>query len=182
MADVIPGWTVRVLEGGLPTAPEHLEPGRTHPVAVWRGRRAGAVLFVRRLRNGRYDSECAITERDEDGRWVEPWAWGGGGWVNPAPRLRPGDGWDGEPVLWMGESTTALENEDGSWTEVVVAEGIAARRVAALRVEAAGGVEVFPVDGDSGAFLVGVEVRGTVRVVPLDARGDALGEPHEISS
>jgi hypothetical protein len=67
MALDIGEWTVRVLEGGLPPLPERLEPGDAVPVAVWRGERYGAVLFVRLWRNGAVHSEWAITERASPG-------------------------------------------------------------------------------------------------------------------
>src|SRR4051794_12188158 len=52
--------TVKVVTEGLPALPDRFEPSQTLPVALWRGERNGAVLFVRLWRNGNYDSDCAI--------------------------------------------------------------------------------------------------------------------------
>ncbi|HSH58786.1 MAG TPA: hypothetical protein VK988_03925 [Acidimicrobiales bacterium] len=102
-------WTVQVLENGLPRLPDHLEPGETVPVAFWRGQRFGAVLHMRLWRNGRWDSDCAVTERDAEGGWEHPSSWAGGGWVNPFER--PDDGWDGEPVLWIGRRLLGFDDD-----------------------------------------------------------------------
>jgi hypothetical protein len=61
------------------------------------------VLFLRRWRNGDIDSDCAISERDADGSWIEPSSSGGGGWIEYS-LARPDAGWDGDPVLWIGSS------------------------------------------------------------------------------
>src|SRR5262249_4344250 len=95
--------TVNVLTDGLPALPDRFEPSQTLPLALWRGERSGAVLFVRLWRNGNYDSDCAITERAADGSWDEPSAWGGSGWIDD-PLHRPDEGWDGDPVVWLGRS------------------------------------------------------------------------------
>jgi hypothetical protein len=50
--------TVKVLTEGLPALPDRFEPSQTLPVALWRGERNGAVLFLRLWRNGNYDSDC----------------------------------------------------------------------------------------------------------------------------
>jgi hypothetical protein len=106
-------WTVRVLEGGLPTLPERLEPGQTVAVARWRGEHYGAVLFVRLWKNRVVDSDCAITERAADGSWEEPSSWGGTGWIDD-PLVRSQTGWDGDPVVWLGTRGMGFEAEDES--------------------------------------------------------------------
>ena len=97
----IDAWTVRVLEQGLPPLPARLEPSQTVPIALWRGERYGAVLFVRLWRNGNVDSDCAITERAADGSWEEDVFAGGSGWIQD-PLVRSENGWDGDPVIWLG--------------------------------------------------------------------------------
>jgi hypothetical protein len=107
-------WTVRVLEDGLPPLPDRLELGQTVPVAFWRGEKYGAVLFVRLWKNGQPDSDCAITERREDGSWDEPSSWGGSAWIDD-PLSRPADGWDGDPVVWLGSSGRGEVADEDDW-------------------------------------------------------------------
>ncbi len=158
-------WTVRVLEEGLPPLPARLEPSQTVPVAVWRGERHGAVLFVRLWRNAQFDSDCVITDRQADGRWEGPMSWGGGPWLEE-PLVRTEAGWDGWPVVWLG--TTGVD-------DVLAARGAASARVAAIRVEQAGRVSTLPVDSPCGAVVVGVETgNGLATLEPVDADGKVL--------
>jgi hypothetical protein len=46
------------------------------------------VLFPRLWRNGQFDSEVAITARNEDGSWDEPSMSAGGPWIDD-PLIRP---------------------------------------------------------------------------------------------
>ena len=139
-------WTVRVLEEGLPALPRRMDASQTVPVAVWRGDRHGAVLFVRLWRNGRFDSDCAISERGADGSWEQPMVWGGGPWLDE-PLVRSQSGWEGWPAVWLG--TTGAD-------DVLAVRGAASARVAAIRVEQAGRVSLLPVDSPCGAVVVGV--------------------------
>jgi hypothetical protein len=140
-------WTVRVLEQGLPDLPDRLEPSQTVPLALWRGEQHGAVLFVRLWRNGQFDCDLAITERAVDGSWAEPLGWGGGAWIDD-PFVRPDEGWDGDPVLWLGIGATH---------DCLAVRGAAAATVAAIEVEHEGERWQVPVDSPTGAFVVGVE-------------------------
>ncbi len=117
-------WTVRVLNGGLPPVPAGLEPGQTVPVALWRGERYGAVLFLRLWKDGNVDSDCAIAARAEDGSWNEPSAWGGSGWIDD-PLVRSRGGRDGDPVAWLGSSGIgeATEDDDSGDLEALGAPG-----------------------------------------------------------
>jgi hypothetical protein len=113
MAFDIAEWTVRVLDDGLPPLPAQLKPGQTVAVARWRGQRHGAVVFVRLWKNGNVDNDCAIAERAPDGSWEEPSAWGGTGWIDD-PLVRSQNGWDGDPVAWLGLSGIGFEVVDES--------------------------------------------------------------------
>jgi hypothetical protein len=140
-------WTVRVLEHGLPPAPQRLKPSETIALARWRGTRHGAVLFIRLWRNGQFDSEVAITERNPDGSWAEPSMSAGGPWIDE-PLVRPSAGWDGDPVLWLGMTGSG---------ECIAVRGAAAKTIAAIGVEHAGRHSQFEIESPSGAFVVGVE-------------------------
>jgi hypothetical protein len=161
--------TVRVLERGLPVLPERLEPSGTVPVALWRGARHGAVLFVRLWRNGNIDSDCAIAGRGDDGRWMEPTFMAGGAWIDD-PLVRPALGWDGASVLWLG---------DVGMGDVRAVQGAASEQVAGIEVEQAGRTWTVPVGSPCGAFVVGVELPGpaSVRAVGADGRVLRGSEP-----
>ena len=89
-----------------------LDPGRTIAIALWRGERHGAVVFIRLWRDGTtIDYDCAIAERAADGSWDEPSAWSGGPWM-PDPLVRPDDGWDGDDVVWLGLQAELRPLED----------------------------------------------------------------------
>jgi hypothetical protein len=153
------GWdfaeaTVRVLTGGLPAPPPVPVPGVTFPVAVHRGERLGAVLFLRMWRNGRWDSDMAITERDGEG-WVAPWSCGGGGWGDPYQR--PEDGWDGEPLLIHGSASYESERDDGSVTRASAIAGVAAPKVARILCTNEATTFTYEVDSPLGAFVIVVE-------------------------
>jgi hypothetical protein len=193
-------WTVRVLEGGLPPLPDRLEPGgQTVPLALWRGERYGAVVFVRLWKNGQPDYDCAITERAGDGSWQEPGGWGGSAWIED-PLVRPGEGWDGDPVAWLGTSAMSLDADD-EWDEATslgesaAAEsdavfdrvdelmvqsdvraivGAASQKVAAIEVERAGRSWTVPVESSCGAFIVGIEGPGVATLRPLGHDGRPL--------
>jgi hypothetical protein len=110
-------WTPRILEGGLRPLPERLEPSRTFAIALWRGPHYGAVVFIRLWRDGEtIDYDCAIAERLGDGSWNEPDSWSGAPWM-PDPLTRPADGWDGDQVVWLGQTAklAPLEDDD-DWT------------------------------------------------------------------
>jgi hypothetical protein len=158
------GWTVRVLEEGLPPLPDRLEPSQTVPVAVWRGERYGAVLFVRRWTNGNVDSDCAITERGGTGSWAYPQGWGGGGWIDDPP-VRSEAGWDGKPVVWLRVTESY---------GVRVVAGAASTNVAGIEVEQAEGLWSVPIDSPCGAFVVGIESGGPGTLRALDEGGSVL--------
>jgi hypothetical protein len=167
--------TVKVLTEGLPALPDRFEPSQTLPLALWRGERNGAVLFVRLWRNGNYDSDCAITERRPDGSWEEPSGWGGSGWIDD-PLHRPEEGWEGDPVAWLGRMSVESEGR-----VVRVAEGAASKRVAGIEVEHAGRKWLYPIESPCGAFVVGVESPEPATLQALDYRRqplcDADGKP-----
>jgi hypothetical protein len=102
---------VRVLDGGLPVLPERLETGVPVPVALWRGRSFGGVLFLRLWTNGNVDAESVLVERDADGRWEDVLGSGGGGWIQD-PLVRSETGWEGDPVLWIGSQGVGLEPDE----------------------------------------------------------------------
>jgi hypothetical protein len=104
-------WTAQVLNTELPALPARLEPGQAVPVAIWRGKHYGAVLFLRLWKNGNVDSDCAIAERAADESWDEPWSSGGGGWIQD-PLVRSETGWDGDPVVWLGRSGLGFGADD----------------------------------------------------------------------
>jgi hypothetical protein len=171
MAMDIGEWTVRVLDHGLPALPARLERGETVPAAVWQGKRAGGVVFVRLWKNGQPDSEVAIARRAADGSWEVP-SWGGGPWIDD-PMIRPEDGWDGSPVLWLQHAGQFVQGD----TDGVRAQaGAAARRVAAIQVEQAGRTWSVPVDSPCGAFIVVMESLAPARLCAVDERGEAVLE------
>ena len=163
--------TVRVLTEGLPTPPAEPIPGHTFPAALHRGKRYGAVLFLRLWRNGQWDSDTAITQRDAEG-WVEPSGCGGGGWIDPYER--PHGGWDDDLVVVLGHSVESTEEEDGSWSEVVAVEGMVAPGVAQLDCIGEATRLTYGVESPLGAFVIVVEGRQVPRLVPFDQDGRRL--------
>jgi hypothetical protein len=157
-------WTVQVLEEGLPPLPSQLEKGQTVPIALWRGERYGAVVFVRLWRNGQVDHDCAITSKAGDGSWEEPSSYGGSAWIDD-PLRRPESGWDGEPVEWIG--TTGIQ-------EVRAVKGAASLEVAAIGVEQGGRNWQVPIDSPCGAFVIGIEDPAPVILRALGADGQPL--------
>ena len=166
MALEIGEWTSRVLAEGMPPLPEWLEPSAAIPIALWRGKRHGAVLFVRLWRNGTVDNECAISERAPDGSWARPGSWGGCGWIDD-PLVRSATGWDGDPVAWLGCSS------QGGVRAVL---GAASRQVAAIAVEQDGHNWTVPIESACGAFIVGLEEPAVVRLSVLDRHGRRLAD------
>jgi hypothetical protein len=160
--------TVRVLEEGLAPLPAHLEPSQTVAVALWRGERYGAVLFVRLWRNGDFDCDCAIAWRAADGSWEEPGSWGGSGWIDD-PLVRSETGWDGDPVLWLG-----LQSLERGADEVRACLGAASTEAAAIEVQHAGRAWTVPIDSPCGAFIVGLEAPGPATMRALDRNGRPL--------
>jgi hypothetical protein len=157
-------WTPRVLAQGLPALPERLERGQTVPVALWRGERHGAVLFVRRWRNDNIDCDCAVARRAPDGSWDEPMGWGGGGWIDD-PLVRAEDGWRHDLILWLGTYGTA---------DVRVVRGAASAVVASIEVEQDGRKWQVPVESPCGAFLVGLEHSERAVLQPIGSDGASL--------
>jgi hypothetical protein len=182
--------TVRVLEEGLPTLPTRLEASQTVPVALWRGERYGAVLFVRLWRNGNVDSDCAITERAANGSWEQPSGWGGSGWIDD-PLVRSETGWGGDPVAWIGSTGIGSRAEDENFAvahtglDVRALRGAASSRVAAIEVEQRGRTWTVPIESPCGAFIVGLESPGpaTLRVLDRDGQplADATGETERVA-
>jgi hypothetical protein len=104
-------FAVTVLSTGLPLLPGGLETGVPVPIAVWRGDRFGAVLFVRLWTSGNVDGECTLVERAADGGWGEVIGSGGGGWIDD-PLVRNETGWRGDPVLWLGSFGIGLRPDE----------------------------------------------------------------------
>jgi hypothetical protein len=102
---------VTALEASLPPLPTGLETGVPVPIAMWRGARFGAVLFVRLWTNGNVDGECTLVEREADGTWGTALGSGGGGWIDE-PLVRNETGWHGDPVLWIGSSGIGLRPDE----------------------------------------------------------------------
>lgn len=147
----------RILKEGFEGPPPSLEPGQTAAFARWSRGRHGAVFFIRRWRNGEFDRDLAITCQDPDGNWLEPASYGGGGWRDPYDR--PPAGWDGEPILWMGESSsTVCADDDDEGTVVRVFEGLASPQVSKLEVLDHRGqlFDVVQIRRDTGMAIVGV--------------------------
>lgn len=170
----VENWTVRVLTDGLPPLPDRLERGQTVPAAVWRGKHAGAVHFLRLWKNGQPDCDTAISERRSDGSWEEPHFCGGNAWVDD-PLTRPDEGWGGYPVVWPGQCGAG---------EVRVIRGAASKLVAGLEVEYQGRTSIVPINSPCGAFIVGFESPGVARVTAVDADGRPVinrdGAPEEL--
>lgn len=170
------GWdfaaeTVRVLTEGLPDPPAVPTPGVTFAAAVHHGDHFGAVLWLRLWHNGEWDSDTAITERDDES-WTWPSACGGGGWIDPYERP---DGWDGEAILVMGVNQQAAEAEDGSLRHATAVEGMAARRVKSILCTTATEKFTYSVDSPLGAFVVVVEGAERPTLTPLDSAQRPLG-------
>jgi hypothetical protein len=159
-------WTPQVLTKGLPPLPERLEPCQRVPVALWRGERHGAVLFVRLRSDGDTEFDCAIAERTQDGSWKEANSWGGGA---PAdiPLVRNKKGWAGEQVLWKG----MLSDED-----VRAVSGVAAVAIAAIEVEQGDRGWTFPIDSPCGAFVVVLETLGPATLRAVGSNGEVIGQ------
>jgi hypothetical protein len=167
------GWdfaseTARVLTEGLPDPPRPPAAGVTFAAALYRGERFGAVLWLRLWRNGGWDSDTAVTERDGAG-WAFPSACGGGGWVDPHDR--PEDGWDGQPLVVLGQGQQTTELEDGTCEHVTSVEGMTSTRVASLLCSTPGGSFVHPVDSPLGAFEIVVVGEDPPTLVALDTEG-----------
>src|SRR6266516_3709637 len=167
------GWdfseaTVRVLTDGLPTPPSSPEPGVTFPVALHRGERLGAVLFLRLWRNGEWDSDSAIAERENDG-WIEPSSCSGGGW--PSPYDRPFEGWEGSALLVNWQSCQETHCEDGSIRSTAAIEGMAAGSVASIRCSTSTATFDYELDSPLGAFIIVVEDARAPMLTPLDSHG-----------
>jgi hypothetical protein len=161
--------TVRVLEHGFDGPPASLGPSQTAPFAVWVREPYGAVFFIRRWRDGTFDTDCAITERAPDGSWEYPQGHGGGGWCDPFDR--PPDGWDGDPLVWGGEVGRGVG--DDPWVSVNVAQAMASPVVKVLEVLDFNGavVDVVRVRDDTGVVIVGLVGEGTHTVVARGADG-----------
>ena len=164
---------VAVLENGLGPVPDDLPwDGSTVPVACATWEPFGAVLFVRRWRNGQWDSDTAITDRAPDGRWNLPNGCGGSAWLDTG-LTRPAAG---EPLVWLGSSASGLPAPDGTYPEVVAHRGVASRAVETLRVEQAGVTRIEPVESSAGAVLVLGDADLPIEVVALDAGGHPLDQ------
>ena len=124
---------------------------------------------MRLWKDGQPDSEVAIARRAADGSWEAP-SWGGGPWIDD-PMVRPEDGWDGSPVVWLQHAGQFVHGErDG----VRAQAGAAAWRVAAIQVEQAGRTWSVPVDSPCGAFIVVMESLEPARLCAVDERGEVL--------
>jgi hypothetical protein len=162
---------LEVLERGLPEVPSDLAPdGSTVPVARATWGEFGAVLFVRRWRNGQWDCDTAVTRRDRNGRWLEPSGYGGGPWIETGLR-RPGRGWDGYPIVWMGSAGRDLERDDGEYDFIVGYRAAAATTVAAVQVEQAEVSYTTQVASSAGAVIVLAYGDGPAKLSALDASG-----------
>lgn len=148
--------TVSVLKSGFQGPPPYLERGETAAFASWVREPYGAVFFIRRWKNGEWDTDLAITTQDLNGNWLEPGSYGGSGWWDPYDR--PTKGWDGEPILWGGESSTDVADDDEEELLIRVFDGMASPLVASLVVLDQQGqlFDIVTIRPDSGVFLVGV--------------------------
>lgn len=173
--------TVRVLTEGL-TPPPSLERGGTAAFARWIHEPYGAVFFVRLWKNSEWDTDLAITTQDSSGNWLEPGGYGGGGWWNPFDR--PVEGWEGNPILWGGESSRDLGEDDQEELLVRVIDGMASTRVARLEVHDAEGnlFDVVDIREDTGVFLVGVLGGGLYTISAFGGDGSILqdGQGREV--
>jgi len=172
-------WTVRVLEEGLPPPVESVALGQTIPVARWIKDRYGAVLFVRQWRNGQWDSDCASTAIDSNGKWHQPGSHGGGKWENPL--VRPSsDGWNGKPVIWLnwGGGFSPIDDK-----YIRTIDGMTVPQVAAIELKHKTGelYQVVEVDSPYGAVVLGFSDDEAYLATPLDAFGKPFrGDDGEI--
>jgi len=170
------GWdfaddTVRILETGELDVPASPVPSLTFAAAMHRGERFGAVLFLRLWRNGKWDSDSALTARAPDGRWEAPGGCGGYGWVDPY--VRP-ETWDGRHLCTMGGHGTIVEDVDGLQRELVAVDGIAGQHVRTILVESRDGSFEYELTSPLGAFIVVVEGATPPQLTPFDERGVPL--------
>jgi hypothetical protein len=168
------GVALEVLERGLPEVPSDLAPdGSTVPVARATWGDFGAVLFVRRWRNGQWDCDTAVTRRDRNGKWLEPSGYGGGPWIETGLR-RPAAGWDGFPIVWMGSAGCDLERDDGEYDFIVGYRAAAAATVAAVRVEQGDVNYTAQIASSAGAVIVLAYGDRPARLSALDATGSVM--------
>lgn len=147
--------TVRILKDGFAGPPPSLERGETAAFAAWVREPYGAVFFMRRWKNGQWDTDLAITTQSSNGEWIEPAGYSGSGWRDPYDR--PSAGWQGQPIVWEGETSSTV-GEEGQDVVVSVFEGMASPQVAKLEVIDAQGqlVDAIDIRQDTGVFIVGV--------------------------
>jgi hypothetical protein len=164
--------TVRVLTDGLPEPPTEAVPGRTFAAAMHRGTYFGAVLFLRLWRNGKWDSDTAITRRDGAG-WAHPSSCGGGAWANPYGR--PVDGWDGEALLPIcGGTRSGMDDEHGKFRSATAVDAFAAERVALIECKIAAKTFRYPIESPLGAFVIVVDGDEEPALSPCDQDGNRL--------
>lgn len=175
-------WTAQILEDGLPEPVTEIEPGQVVPVARWVRGRGGAVVFLRRWRDGSWHADCAVTSIGSDGHWRPAYHWGGGPSSDPFDRYEADA--TGEPVAWIGGVEEKIPDEAGV---VRLALGVASPKVSAIEIRRETGelVELVEVPNPYGLFALGVLDSDEYVLTPLDEGGqpfiDRRGRIHNRS-
>jgi hypothetical protein len=162
MADRTWDLVSETLRGALPDAVALPSTSDEGPVAVagWRRAGFGAVLVVRRWRNGALAYDVVPGRRDSDGEW-ESSAYGGSA-------LAETGGIRGT-VEWFADHVTEFDGDEPVMLRMLVGE--AAANVCGLRVRTAdGGQYEQPVHHPSGLVVIGVVGADPVLVTALDSR------------
>jgi hypothetical protein len=166
------GWSLWVLDHGLPDLPATVEVGESVPVARWAGPRFGAVLHVdwswsEDHEDDSLSSEIEVFRRGADG-WESSSGSGGGGWFDP-PLCRPD-----VPPRYAALGHWHASGGDG-WG-CCAAYGLAGVEAVTVEVIDMDGVTRHPIESPLGVFVVCADrfVEATVRV--LDAAESPLSE------
>ena len=91
--------------------------------------------------------------------------------------VRPADGWDGAPVVWLHHSGQFTQGEQDG---VRAQAGAAAEGIAAIRVEQADRTWSVPVDSPCGAFVVVMDSLQSARLCAVDEQGRGRGPVREL--
>ncbi len=178
--------SAQILAGGLPELRAVPRPdGLPSALAGWEGAGFGAVLWLRWLSNGEFDTECVVLGCDPDGEWAAHSSCGAGGtWYPCVDELtgswrRLNEDPDDVLVCWCDDTTTAVTGPDGAGdTFLRIVSGFAVPEVAALRVASPSvGTYVVEPHPVTGALLVGTLGPEPLVLAALDADGAELRGP-----
>lgn len=155
----------------LPATPE------AGPVvaAVWQRGNFGAVLTVRRWKNGTLVYDAVPCYRDDDWR-----ASAHGGADLPAESYRSLEPEPTTVLAWLGETGTTFEiDSDEEWCTIpfTMLIGYAADEVSQVRVSTPAETYDQPVYHPPGLVIVGVSDNQPVDITPLDHQGEPITQP-----